>query len=100
MRTQVLQLRLPSRRSAEPVRWDDCTTKVALGADRIAGLQFVFDGHHLVEQAIEPCVLAPEKCLVLFDPDGGETLHELVHRHILEFEPLHDSTNRGTVLPA
>jgi len=29
-------------------------------------------------------VLAPEKCLVLFDPEGGETLHELVHRHILE----------------
>src|SRR5262249_34293802 len=55
----------------------------------ITSFQFVFDGHHFVEQAVERCVLVSENCLVLFDPDGGETLHEIVHRHILEFGPLH-----------
>src|SRR5262249_20782234 len=55
----------------------------------LACFQFVLDGHHFVEQAIELCVLASEKCLVLFDSDGGETLDELIHRHILELGALH-----------
>jgi hypothetical protein len=59
----------------------------------IACFQFIFDGHHFIEQPIEFCVLASEKCLVLFDVDGGEALEELRHCHLLEFDPLHGSRN-------
>jgi hypothetical protein len=84
------------------VRWDDCTGKAALGADRHRGLSIRFlDGHKLVEQAIKPFVLAAENCLVLLDPNYRKTLQELLHRRTLEFTPLHGLRLRiGSVLPA
>jgi hypothetical protein len=47
-----------------------------------------------VEQAIEPCVLAPEKCLVLFDPDCGETLDKLVLNRVIDLRTLEENMSK------
>src|SRR5262245_60240894 len=55
----------------------------------ITFFQFCLDGLHFIKKAIEFCVLVSEERFVLIERYGGETRHELIHRHFLEFGALH-----------